>query len=354
MTPPPLPPPVRLLPAPAAVNHGGGLLGLGGDALLACWWSGASEAGRDVAILCSRSDDAGRDWSPAAPASTPGTRAAGAGAPAPSVGNVVLARDATGRVVMISGEVQSRRLLGLETCRSWRCGRVDFRVSADDGRSWSPPTRLDDRPGALPRSRPLHVDGVGDLLPVYRESGRPAVLVLDLAALAPGAPPAMRTLPIPTHGPLLQPSLAPLGDGRVLAAMRDRRRRWVHVSTWSPGRPAWSAAAATNLANPGSAVEAFSDRPGRIVLIYNPGRRDRRTLSLAFSLDGMRFARGCDLAAEGRWGQAAYPAVAEIGPGRWGVLFSVEGKREMAFAVLDRAFLDACAGDAGLPGISPG
>ena len=189
-----------------------------------------------------------------------------------------------------------------------------------------------------------------------RSPGRPGPQRERAAGMAEARPglAGLQLSALPDHSPLLQPSLAPLGDGRVLAAMRDRRRRWVHVSTWSPGRPAWSAAAATNLANPGSAVEAFSDRPGRIVLIYNPGRRDRRTLSLAFSLDGMRFARGCDLAAEGRWGQAAYPAVAEIGPGRWGVLFSVEGKREMAFAVLDRAFLDACAGDAGLPGISPG
>ena len=342
--PPPEPPPLVILPAPARTNHGAGLIALGSDALLACWYSGRSEAGPDARILCARSGDAGQSWARPQAASTPHETALGAPAPAKSVGNVALARDADGRLVMISGEVQSRRIAGLETCKSWRCGRIDFRVSTDLGQSWSAPTRLDDRPGALPRSRPLRQDGA-DLLPVYQEAGRPGILALDLTALAPGQQPALQIQPIPAPTPLIQPTLAAPGrPGEPLRAyLRDPRRRFVYVSDYDAAAKAWSPARPTDLPNPGSAVEAFRDGAGRIVLIHNPGRRDRARLSLAFSIDGVHFAEGCDLSAAGAHGEAAYPAVTPMGAGVWGVAFSIAGKRQIAFVRLDEARLDACA-----------
>ncbi|THD58651.1 exo-alpha-sialidase [Phenylobacterium sp.] len=356
MTPglPPEPPPLVVLSAPARTNHGAGLIGLDGEALLACWYSGRSEAGPDARILCARSGDAGRTWAEPQAVSTPRETALGAPAPAKSVGNVVLARDAGGRLAMISGEVQSRRIAGLETCKSWRCGRIDFRVSTDLGHSWSAPTRLDDRPGALPRSRPLRWAGQ-DLLPVYQEAGRASVLALDLAALTPGQRPAAAPQPIPARTPLIQPTLAaPARAGEPARAyMRDPRRRFVYVSAYDAAAGRWSPAEPTDLPNPGAAIEAFRDGAGRIVLIHNPGRKDRRRLSLAFSMDGAHFAEGCDLSAPGAHGEAAYPAVTPMAAGAWGVAFSIEDKRRIAFARLDAAFLDACAAAATSRALSP-
>ena len=62
--PPPAPPVLAILPAPAGVNHGPGLLSLGDGVLLACWYSGRSEAGPDARILCARSRDGGVRWDP--------------------------------------------------------------------------------------------------------------------------------------------------------------------------------------------------------------------------------------------------------------------------------------------------
>ena len=337
----PAPPPMVVLPAPPGVNHGAGLAALGGESLLACWYSGRSEAGPEVVILCSRGRDLGAYWSSPWTISTPHEQALTATHPAKSLGNVALARDAGGRVVMIVGEIQSRRLAGVETCRTWRCGRIDFRISTDDGASWSPPTRLDDRAGALPRGRPVTASGLGDLVPVYQERGRAGVLRLDLARLAPGARPSATTMAIPAAGPVIQPSLVAT-PGRVMAYLRDPGRRFVQVSTLEAG--GWSPARPTNLDNPGSAVEAFADLRGRVVLVHNPGRRDRRRLALAVSTDGARFGEACDLVPPGGAGEAAYPSVTELGPGRWGLTFSIDGKRRIAFTRLDQAFIDACVG----------
>jgi BNR repeat-like domain len=346
--PAPAPPPLAILPAPAGVNHGAGLLSLGEALLLACWYSGRSEAGPDARILCSRSPDGGVRWDAPQAASTPHETALGAPAPGKSVGNVVLTRDTRGRIVMIAGEVQSRRIAGVETCKSWRCGRIDFRISTDLGRSWSPPTRLDDRPGALPRSRPTSF-AAHDFLPVYQERGSASVLSLDLAALEPGRAPRVAIEPIPAGAPVIQPTLAPAQPGEPLRAyLRDPHRRFVYAAVYDAAAQAWSRAVPTNLPNPGSAVEAFRDGAGRVALIHNRGHRDRKTLSLAFSTDGDGFAEGCDLTVEGAHGEVAYPAAASLGDGAWGVAFSIDSKRRIAFVRLDRAWLEACANAAGL------
>jgi hypothetical protein len=344
------PPPFQVLPSPAGINHGAGLIGLGASGLLACWYSGRSEAGPDAVILCARSRDAGAAWSAPEPVSIPHQRDLAAAAPAKSVGNVVLARDANGRLEMIAGEIQSRRIAGVETCRTWRCGRIDFRISTDGGRAWSPPTRLDDRPGALPRSRPLHAPNLGDLVPVYQESGRPSVLRLDLAQLTPGQRPALQVMAIPGASGLLQPSLATLPDpadpgdpskARVLAYLRDRSRRAVRVARLDPVRGAWSPPVATSLPNPGSAVQAFNADPGEVALIYNPSRTGRTSLAIAFSADGVNFPRGCVIVPKGAAGDVAYPSVAQLGA-TWFVAVSIDGKRRIAVMRLDRAFLEAC------------
>jgi predicted neuraminidase len=94
----PLPPPLTLLPGPPGVNHGAGLVALGNGDLLACWYSGRSEAGPDVVVLCSRGAQDGSRWSAPWTVSPPHERAAGAPRPAKSAGNVALARDAAGRL----------------------------------------------------------------------------------------------------------------------------------------------------------------------------------------------------------------------------------------------------------------
>jgi predicted neuraminidase len=129
---------------------------------------------------------------------------------------------------------------------------------------------------------------------------------------------------------------------RLVALLRDPRRRAVHVSAFDPAAGRWSKATATNLDNPNSAVEAFNDARGRLVAVYNPSREDRRTLRLAVSADGVAFRPGCDLVPRDSAGDAAYPAIARTGPASWGLAFSIRGKRQIAFMAFDQGFLDAC------------
>jgi BNR repeat-like domain len=332
------------LPVPAGrFNHAPGIIELSSGRLLACWDSGSHEANPDVVILCATSGDAGKTWSASRQVAGPGEQAIGAAAPNKSLGNVALYEDAAGRLWMIHGVIErwTVPILG-NICKSWYCGRVDARVSLDEGRTWSAPVRFDDRFGALPRAKPLHYRTLGDLVPLYLELPRTSyVRALDLAAVTPGEVPASRLIPIPGHGSI-QPSLVLLPGGRLVAYLRDSRRIAIRVSFFDPTTASWSPPVMTDLPNPGSGIDAFTDDAGEVVIIYNPSTIDRRTLSVAAARDAIHFPRRCTLVPTDAEGDVAYPVVIRARDRTWHVIYSAWAKTKIVHFRFDSAWLRHC------------
>lgn len=327
------------IPAPAGMaNHGAAIAELRSGALLACWFSGLHEEDRSVRILCSRGAADGSSWSPPWTAVAPGDRAKGAVAPDKSLGNVTLTVSPGGRVWMIHGVIQSSMwpIVG-EMCRNWACGRIDARVSDDEGRTWSPAQRLVDVDGALPRAELKPVSD-GWLAPIYEETAqRSAIAKVKLD----GDTAVLERIWRLDGWKLIQPALVRQPDGRFRAYFRDQRRRVVDVATFDSVAGAWRNVSPTNLPNPGAAVDAFSDGEGRDVVIYNPSSTKREALALARSSDGVSFTRGCDLSRPGEKG-AAYPSVVRAGDGAWLVVYSTGLKSGIGFVRFTRVWLDDC------------
>ncbi len=333
------------LPAPPGrANHGAAIAEMPSGALLACWFSGSHEEDRSVRILCSRGDDDGRHWSASWTAVAPGDRAAGAEAPDKSLGNVTLTVTPDGRVWMIHGVIQSRiwPVIG-EVCRNWVCGRIDARVSTDEGRTWSRGQRLVDMGGALPRAEPKAAPG-GYLVPFYQEAAQ-----RSLIALVSLAGDKAKVLDIwPLNGPkLIEPALAREAGGRFRVYFRDQRRRGVYTAVFDPAAGAWGAPTLTNLPNPGSAVDAFEDERGRTVLIYNPSATSRDVLALARTNDGVRFAPGCELSLPRQDIGAAYPSVIRGRDGAWRVVYSANYKGKIKFVRFTSEWLEKCFDEKG-------
>jgi hypothetical protein len=334
------------LPVPAGrINHAPGIVELPSGQLLACWYSGSTEANPDVVILCAVSGDAGKTWSAPRQVARPGEQALGAAAPNKSLGNVALYEDTAARLWMIHGVIQrwTVPILG-NICNSWYCGRVDARVSLNEGGTWSAPVRFDDQFGALPRAKPLHHPTLGDLVPLYLELPRTSyVRALDLAAVAPGEVPASRLLPIPGHG-TIQPSLVLLPGGQLVAYLRDTGRIAIRVTFFDATTTSWSQPRITDLPNPSSGIDAFTDDAGEIVVIYNPSTADRRTLSLAASGDAIHFPRRCTLVSTDAEGDVAYPVVIRARDGTWHVIYSAWAKTKIVQFRFDSAWLRRCLG----------
>jgi hypothetical protein len=241
---------------------------------------------------------------------------------------------------MIHGVIQrwTLPLIG-NVCVNWYCGRVDARISLDEGRTWSVPVRFDDQVGALPRAKPLHHPTLGDLVPLYREGPRTAhVRALNLAAVSPGEVPSSRLLPIPGYD-IIQPSLVLLPGGQVRAYLRDSRRTAIRTSLLDPATMSWTPPVATDLANPDSGIDAFTDDAGDIVIIYNPSTSDRRTLAVAASRDGIHFPERCVLVSTDTEGDVAYPVVIRARDRTWHVIYSAWAKTTIRHFRFDSEWL---------------
>lgn len=333
------------IPAPAvAENHGAAIAELPSGALLVCWYSGDHEEDVSVRILCSRGTGDGADWSPPWTAVAPGDRAAGASAPNKSLGNVTLTVTADGRVWMAHGVIQ-RHVLPLvgNVCKNWVCGRIDARVSADEGRTWSKARRLVDLGGALPRAE-LKPYGAGYLLPFYEETAQRASIG-EVTLTGEGAT-LGRVWPL-AGWKLIQPALAAQADGRFRVFFRDQQRQGVYTALFDPAAGAWTTPEITNLPNPGAAVDVFADGAGRDVLLYNPSTTTRDVLGLARSTDGIHFQTGCDLSLPGVEAPAAYPSVIRGRDGDWRVVYSANAKGRIRFVRFASDWLEECFADKG-------
>ncbi|MEJ0066814.1 MAG: exo-alpha-sialidase [Caulobacteraceae bacterium] len=328
------------IPAPAVgENHGAAIAELPSGALLACWYSGDHEEDVSVRILCSRGGNDGASWSPPWTAVAPGDRAIGASAANKSLGNVTLTVTADGRVWMVHGVIQRRELPVVgNVCKNWVCGRIDARVSADEGRTWSKARRLVDLGGALPRAELKPVDG-GYLLPFYEETAQRA----SIAKVALTGDDATLLATWPLEGwKLIQPALLLQPDGRFRVFFRDQQRQGVYTALFDPKAGAWSKPQITNLPNPGAAVDVFDDEAGRSVLIYNPSNTTRDVLALARSSDGVRFEPGCNLSLPGIEAPAAYPSVIRGRDGAWRAVYSANAKGRIRFVRFGSGWLEEC------------
>jgi predicted neuraminidase len=333
------------VPSPAGMeNHGAAIAELPSGALLVCWYSGLHEEDRSVRILCSRGTGDGSHWSQPWTAVAPGDQAIGAAAPAKSLGNVTLTVTPDGRVWMLHGVIQSRILpLVGEICHNWVCGRIDARVSVDEGRTWSPAHRLVDIGGALPRAELKPIPG-GYLAPFYEENEQRSLLA---KVTLDGTAAVVRGL-WPLNGQkLIQPALVRQADGRFRVYFRDQQQVGVYTARFDPGSGAWSDLELTNLPNPGSAVDAFTDGNGRYLLVYNPSNTTRDVLALARSRTGAYFTFGCDLSLPGLEGPAAYPSIIRGRDGAWRVVYSANAKGRIKFVRFDSAWLAKCFGNKG-------
>jgi hypothetical protein len=328
------------LPAPAAgENHGAAIAELASGALLVCWYSGDHEEDLSVRILCSRGTGDGSNWSAPWTAVAPGDQAIGAADRNKSLGNVTLTVAPDGRIWMVHGVIQSRTwpMVG-NICKNWVCGRIDARVSANEGRTWSRAHRLVDLPGALPRAE-MKGDGDGYLLPFYQETAQRSaigkvVLEGDVARL-------VATWPLDGFK-LIQPALSPRGDGRFRVFFRDQQRQGVYTAVFDPAAGAWTRPEITNVPNPGAAVDVFEDASGRDVLIYNPSNTTRDVLALARSADGIHFTVGCNLSLPATEAVAAYPSVIRGRDGDWRAVYSANAKGRIRFVRFGSEWLEEC------------
>ncbi len=258
--------------------HSPTVVALGNGNLLAVWYGGSREGGRDVLLYQSIWNKKTGLWGTTSALTGPEETQADLQRYIRKIGNPVLARDLSGKIWLFYVTV---------SVGGWSGGAINYRVSSDDGIHFSPAKRLITTPffniSTLVRTTPfLYRDGsIG--LPIYHEFlGKfgellrigPDGTVLDKVRISWGRS-------------SLQPSIVPLDETRGMAFLRysGHPPRRILTTTTEDGGQTWSDPTKLTLPNPNSSIMGLRLHNGDLLLVFNNSEEHRANLSLARSTD---------------------------------------------------------------------
>ena len=250
---------------------------LDGD-LLATWFGGSREGGKDVVLWNSIYSIKSNTWSIPKSIIGPAETRGSLGRYIKTVGNSVLVRGVHDELWLYYVTV---------SVGGWAGSALNVMHSVDDGKTWDEPRRLITSPffniSTLNKSAGIHYSDGSIGLPVYHEFiGKFAELllldskgqVLDKTRITQGR-----------HS--IQPLVLPLDKQHALALMRDTGAGPGHVllSRSDDAGRHWSADEKLVLPNPDSAVAGLRRPDGSLLLVFNDIEVGRNSLALAVSRD---------------------------------------------------------------------
>lgn len=259
---------------------------------LSAWFGGTDEGASDVAIWMSRYSV--RSWS--APVEV-------ARAPGVPTWNPVLFRGQDNRVWLFYKFGPSPE--------TWTAA---YKISADDGKTWSPPTQLPSGLLGPIKDKPIRLAN-GDIV-----AGTSVESYKSWTAWVERSEDGGKTWTV--HGPIvipgqpygvIQPTLVELSPNRLRMFLRSRQG-FIYMADSSDGGRTWTPARPTTLPNPNSGIDCVRLRDGRILMVYNRSSRERTPLNVAISSDNGETWRPL-LELETGPGEYSYPAVIQAANG---------------------------------------
>lgn len=164
----------------------------------------------------------------------------------------------------------------------WSTAHIEVQRSFDRGATWSSPELIAGPLGANVRYPPIRTSDDELLLPAYNDFVLQALFFVS----SDGAQWTLRAT-VATAAPheCLQPSIAALANGHLLAVLRNRGQDWLWVTTSEDNGRTWATPTDSGFPNPGSATALVRLANGHLVLVFNDSPSARRPLSITVSAD---------------------------------------------------------------------
>lgn len=303
--------------------HSSAICALPSGDLLTVWYGGTREGAADVALFTSKLRAGSSKWSP--PVNTVDRALAQdeLDRMIKKVGNAVVFPDGAGTLWMVYVSV---------SVGGWSGSGLNVKTSRDEGLTWSESRRLTLNPffnlSSLVRNKPIYASDGRIGLPVYHEMALKFPQMLWLTPGADGSVEDYRIRNLSSQAGLIQPTLVPLQNDRVLMLLRDRSdERSVHTAYSDDNGWTWSEAAPSGLPNPDAALDALQLRDGRILLVYNHAASGRENLRLAVSGDQGRTWRAGAILEEAAHHEFSYPNIVEDARGRIHLTYTWQRQR---------------------------
>jgi len=207
-------------------------------------------------------------------------------------------------------------------------------TSTDGGYTWKTPWRLPDGILGPIKNKPIELPGGAILCPSSTEN-RGWVVHFERTSDFGQTWQRIDTPGNPEPIAAIQPSILPLGRGRMRALGRTRQGRLFAIDSNDYGRT-WGAIRLLGVPNPNSGTDAVRLRDGRCLLVYNNTPEGRTPLNVALSHDGEAWTPVLTLESEP--GEYSYPAVIQTHDGLVHIVYTWRRQR-IRHTAIDPAFL---------------
>ncbi|MES2508694.1 MAG: sialidase family protein [Pseudomonadota bacterium] len=322
--------------SPGQAVHAASIVELQNGDLRAVWFSGSREGASDVTIQTAVMGASTQRWSGESTVFNRQQIQAGLWRYVKKLGNPVIARAPDGSLFLWMVNVS----LG-----GWAGSAITWSRSVDDGLSWAPPRRLVTSPflniSTLVKGGPLALSNGQLALPVYHEFATKFGEVLRLGAQGQ----VIDKTRIPESQTSLQPVLLATDAVHATAYMRAGQGGKVTTATTADAGRTWSAAQASGLPNPDSALAGIVDQNGRQWLALNPAAAGRQSLGILASGKEAGFGGVSPRLVEGAAGQPPNPTVAAYETQLAAALRAAGTQESQIGAYVASARRQLCSGD---------
>ncbi|MHC4171419.1 MAG: exo-alpha-sialidase [Planctomycetota bacterium] len=271
--------------------------------LLCLWYGGSYEASDDQKLFMARRKKGHRTWE------KPEAIAGNSIKPA---GNAIIFTDGSGRIWVLWGRKEGDRP---RRRGSGGTGRLLYRISADNGYSWSKDQEFGVEFGVKPGW------GVRNV-PTWLSTGE---MVLPLSGLKDHGDDlkSLYIMKTKNNGKTWQTSSPYRGGSQPTVIERDdsslfvmmRGKPIIKQTLSEDGGKSWSEAGLSVLPNPNAGIAMTKLKNGHVVLVFNNTNEGRSPLNIARSLDGGRTWEE-PLVLEPNPGEYSYPCVIQTSDGR--------------------------------------
>ncbi|MHA1819795.1 MAG: sialidase family protein [Promethearchaeota archaeon] len=261
--------------------------------LMAQWYAGKAEQSKNQSIFAAKFDRTEEKWG------KPFLLSKNTEYPE---GNGVLWKDfKTNRLFFFFAIMWTHSFIKKSFGRGWRHCKLFYRISEDDGRSWSDMKTLKEETGFMIRNKPIKVSKVDEngaeinriILPMYREVPSNSFMGLsdddgetfyfsDFIKDHERYPQKSGRF-ISTGNS--QPTITELDDDTILALFRTGGHKKIFRAISHDYGKTWTKAEEINLPNPDSGIDMVKLKSGAILLLFNNAASGRHNLSLATNID---------------------------------------------------------------------
>ena len=190
-----------------------------------------------------------------------------------SAGNPVLFQDPSGRIHLLYVVLKGHY---------WNDAYLQGVWSDDDGKTWSQPVQLWQKPGMMIRHPPVLLKSGSYLLPAYDEQARQSIMLISDPPYSKWQ--AGYSFEVPD---IIQSTLVKEDSGRLTLFFRPSTDpRKISISHSTDQGTTWSHPKMTPLPNPLSGISAFSSNNNLVVVYNHTEEHQRWPLSASCSLDG--------------------------------------------------------------------